>query len=726
MDGLVKRWGERLASGPNRIALSTALRGTIATATPLLLLPQLGAGAIAYPAVLGALATSMVDVGGPYRARLAGMLFQALGGPCVLLLGSLAVAQWWLAALAMAAIGIASGLIRALGPGGASCGTNMAVAFLVGLQVGATGGPSTSWASGYGAGGVWTIAVALGFWQLRPYRRLEQEVAVAWEAVARLVAAVRAAEGSVVARQRREQGIAAAHAAARDAVEHARAAVGEMRAGTAGPGTTMAQLVVLLTAATRVGAAAVALGEIATPPGAERLAAEAELERACRAVARVLLAGSGDVKLAELRGRLAAALAGRSEPHGRADLVAWAQAVRHLDNAEEALRLLFGARRRLPDLWRLPLANRLPRGAVIGALRAQVTPRSAIFRHAVRVAAVTALETAVLVHFHLPRGIWLPLTSLVVMQPDYGGTLARALERSAGTVAGAVLAGVLLATVHGKAAYDAALGLLLFATFLLIRRRYAYGIMFLTPLIILLIGASSADPWLDVAERVAYTVAGALLALGAGYLLWPHWEHEQLRDRLAVAILADKDYLDAVLSAMAKPSADAATRVAALRREAEIAVANANAGFQRMLAEPAQNRPRLAAGFALLVYLHRLCRHTIALSAQLGSAVLPPEPLAALGRLATAALEDAAAALREGRPPAPRPDFDTPLLALAPRPDFDTPVLALAPRAGGDSDAGVGSLLGRLVSDTTALLGAAASIARTVHRAAERAMVHRE
>jgi hypothetical protein len=126
------------------------------------------------------------------------MLVQALGGPCLLLLGSAAVAHWWLAAPIMAAIGILSGFIRALGPGGASLGINTAIAFLVGLQIGETGSQATAWAIGYGAGGLWTIVVALGYWQLRPYRRLEQEVAGAWEAVAALVAAVARGEGESV------------------------------------------------------------------------------------------------------------------------------------------------------------------------------------------------------------------------------------------------------------------------------------------------------------------------------------------------------------------------------------------------------------------------------------------------------------------------------------------------------------------------------------------------
>lgn len=697
----LKALGERLDTGPNRIALSTALRGTIASVAPLALLPRFGLGDLAYPAVLGALATSMVDVGGPYRSRLVAMLIQALGGPCLLLLGALAVGHWWLAALVMAAIGILSGLIRALGPGGASLGINTAVAFLVGLPIGTLGGAAPLWALGYAIGGLWTVLVALGFWQLRPYRRLEQEVASAWEAVAALVAAVAAdgAAASVVARRRREQAIAARHAAAREAVERAREALGEMRAGTAGPGTTIARLVVLLNAAARIAAASVTLGELKAAADAPRVAAESALQQACAAVARILLDGKGELALAELRRQVQATQAGGAAP-AAAEPLAWAQALRHLDNAEEALRLLFGERRRLPDLLRLALAHRGPRGAALAAIRPHLSPRSAIFRHALRVASVSAIGTAIIVRFELPHGIWLPLTSLVILQPDYGGTVARALQRSAGTIAGAVLAGALLTGLHGTAEYDVALGLLLFATFLLIRRRYGYAITFLTPIIILLIGMTSADPWIDLAERIAYTVTGALLAIAAGYLLWPSWEREQLRERLARAVRADRGYLGAVLAALAGKETPA-PRLADLRRQAELAVANADAGFQRMLAEPARRRAPVAEGFALLVYLHRLCRHAIALSAQLGAVAPPPAPLGALAGLIEAALADAARALDEGSAPAPRPAFDAPLAQVS---------AALA--GGGEGGSAAAALLGRLVSDVTGLLAATAAALR--------------
>src|SRR5947207_13369994 len=59
-----------LTTSPNQIAFIWALRGTIAAGMPLLLLPVFGFGLPSHFVAVGALNTSMVDVGGAYRSRL--------------------------------------------------------------------------------------------------------------------------------------------------------------------------------------------------------------------------------------------------------------------------------------------------------------------------------------------------------------------------------------------------------------------------------------------------------------------------------------------------------------------------------------------------------------------------------------------------------------------------------------------------------------------------------
>jgi len=63
-------------------------------------------------------------------------------------------------------------------------------------------------------------------------------------------------------------------------------------------------------------------------------------------------------------------------------------------------------------------------------------------------AVVAALGTAVITRYELAHGIWLPLTSLVILQPEYGGTITRALQRTFGTIAGAIV-GEFIASERG-------------------------------------------------------------------------------------------------------------------------------------------------------------------------------------------------------------------------------------------------------------------------------------
>jgi len=503
-----------------------------------------------------------------------------------------------------------------------------------------------------------------------------------------LAAPAVASNASAIGRVHREQQLGTLHAAATAALERAREVLGEIRAGMAGPGTTVAQLLVLIDAAAAMAGSAISLCELRAESETS-----ARLARACRAVARVLLAGKGELHLAELRNHLTGHPVD-GLPLG--EVAALNHALRNLEIAEEALRALFGVKHRLPDLLRLPFAHRSPPGTALTALRAHATPRSALFRHATRVAVVTALDTAVLVQLRLPHGIWLPLTSLTILQPEYGSTVSRALQRTLGTIGGAVIAGALLATVHGTYAYDAALAFLLFATFLVIRRNYGYGITFLTPIIILLISRGSLDPWVDLAARVAYTLAGAVLALGAAYLLWPRWERDLLRDRLVRALRALRDYLDAVLRQLAESPVNHGT-LAPLRRQAEIAVANAEAGLQRLRAEPAERAALQGVAFALLVHLNRLCRHTIMLSLLHPATPLPSQPVSELRRLIAAVLDDLAKVIGQGRMPVPWPSLE---------PQLEELMSQLKPGTPSESSP-VSELLGRIASDLLGLLGAA-------------------
>ena len=79
-------------------------------------------------------------------------------------------------------------------------------------------------------------------------------------------------------------------------------------------------------------------------------------------------------------------------------------------------------------------------------IRANLTLRSAAFRHAIRLGITLAIATALYKLTPLPihNGYWTPLTALLVLRPDFSTTVVRGIARTLGTVLGAVLAAILV------------------------------------------------------------------------------------------------------------------------------------------------------------------------------------------------------------------------------------------------------------------------------------------
>jgi len=75
-------------------------------------------------------------------------------------------------------------------------------------------------------------------------------------------------------------------------------------------------------------------------------------------------------------------------------------------------------------------------GGVVAMLRANLSLRSSVFRHAVRLAACVALADVLARSLHIGRTYWVAMTAAIVLKPDFTSTLNRGLLRLAGTFAG--------------------------------------------------------------------------------------------------------------------------------------------------------------------------------------------------------------------------------------------------------------------------------------------------
>ncbi|MFJ3841740.1 FUSC family protein [Streptomyces sp. NPDC090054] len=227
---------------------------------------------------------------------------------------------------------------------------------------------------------------------------------------------------------------------------------------------------------------------------------------------------------------------------------------------------------------------------VVRAVRRELRRDSPVFRHAVRLAAVATLGYLIAARLPVGHGYWVPITSVMVMRPDFHQTYARAVARLAGTLAGVALATGMVralgpdAQVFGLLAVVSA-GL----SFMLNRTGYAYSQCFTAAYVVFLLGMGGQAWEQTVPERVVLTLLGGALAMLA-YVVFPAWETPRLPGRLADWLAAEGRYAAAVLRSYAEPTRE---QHADLRR-ALLASREARAAWQEAYDRARQEpvRPR--------------------------------------------------------------------------------------------------------------------------------------
>ena len=345
------------------------------------------------------------------------------------------------------------------------------------------------------------------------------------------------------------------------------------------------------------------------------------------------------------------------------------------------------------DAWTLR-----PFAAVLNQSR-RIDPT--LVRFTARLAVLLMLGVAIFEYWHIPRGYWLPLTIVVVLQPDYGSTRQRAAQRLLGTLVGGVIASLLLWLKLPPVLLMTATAGTIFAFSYYLRKNYAVAVFFITLLIVLLTESASTVTIDFTIARLVATAAGGGLAMVAALLFWPVWERQRFPAYLAGALRANRDYLQLLQARLAGGGTYDPPLVAAKRR-AEVANGAVFASLQRMAADPKFQQEGLAQAAAIANGNQRLTRAftTIALHLSPGAPLKQPEA-ARFAELAGNALE--ALAVSVGQSDAPASTLAPLLAALE---DFQAP-LPESTAAGAQRDHWVFGQMSRTALELSAMLLAA-------------------
>jgi uncharacterized membrane protein YccC len=284
--------------------------------------------------------------------------------------------------------------------------------------------------------------------------------------------------------------------------------------------------------------------------------------------------------------------------------------------------------------------------------RANLTPRSAAFRHAARLVACIMLAKALAVVLAMPHAYWIPMTAAIILKPDFTATFARGMARLAGTLAGLVAMSLLLHVVPEHAPYYIALiAALTFALRGVGRSNYAVLVFAVTGLIVVLLALVGEPALASMKARGVATLVGGALALAA-YAIWPTWERSQTPLVLAEMLDTYRSYFDAVMDGLTTPGGVSDSRLAAARSQARLARSNADASSDRLFAEPRGTRSERSRATRLLATSRRFTRAALTMEAGLharGDGPPWPRELETFGRDVDVTLAALAGALRGQR-----------------------------------------------------------------------------
>jgi len=258
---------------------------------------------------------------------------------------------------------------------------------------------------------------------------------------------------------------------------------------------------------------------------------------------------------------------------------------------------------------------RLPARDLLITLRASLGTSSEAGRHALRLAAVVGVAEVIAQAAALPHGYWAALTVLIVLRPDYGSTLQRGLQRTAGTVLGAGLGVATVLLAHfGNDVLLIGIGVSLFAAYAVFPVNYLFFAVFLTDFVVVLLALAGLPADQTALDRLIGTGVGAALALAA-YILWPTWERASASEKFARVILAQCRYADLLLRSWNRPASVDSGQARSLKLAARRARIDAETSADRLADEP--DRPPMSRGLAqaLVSAVHRLALAALALEA---------------------------------------------------------------------------------------------------------------
>ncbi len=673
---------------PGKPAIVYGLRTLVVLIAPIGVGITVGHPAASVVAVMAAMFVGMADVGGAYRQKAAAMSAATIGVTVALLIGSLVGSTLSIAVPTTFIVIFLAGLAGLYGSTAATVSLVTSIMFVVSVAKFASPNLSTIFlqCSLCLAGGVWAMVMSLGLWVLRPYAPVMEAVASCYVTLSKFV------ESASVYRVREEQQEwAKEFLESQDTVIQALTSTREVWSAV-WTGHSLAnlrgnQLLVLIENANQIFNSIVALVELLVIASdrspfqqlhkeiqqvIEQLAIALQmLSKAIAFEKKNVYLGDLDRAIEALEHQwqvLRSQFIERGVNFQTDDYFYFANINKIVTNFKALAQQLRTDVQIVTDLQRgepgsiakLNISRPTPpkRSSIVETLRNNLTFRSVIFRHALRLALITTVAELVASVLKVPTGYWVTLTAVVALKPNFGGTSQTTVQRILGTVLGGIIGITLVVLIQNQLAIAVCLLVLVVAAWSIRPLSYTIFVTLLTPIIILILNMTGAGGWNIGLLRIVDSIAGGALALFGSYLLFPSWERQQLPAQLSTTIRANIAYFQQVITNYLNRGQDAfINTIGMLPDRAALENANAAAAAQRLYGDPRHVRGEVEPVMTLILYIRGFFSSvtTLAEHQREFNAEYQFTNLQAFASTIVQVLENLASSLEQGLPPQPLP-----------------------------------------------------------------------
>lgn len=245
----------------------------------------------------------------------------------------------------------------------------------------------------------------------------------------------------------------------------------------------------------------------------------------------------------------------------------------------------------------------------------QATPKSPVFRHAIRLSTIVLTSCILVESLHLHLGYWILLTAILVCQPNHYATRLRLKQRILGSLLGVLIASLL---PHMQPNLVLELGMIVITSslfFFFRTNNYSYATFFITVQVLISFYVMGFDIAYAMVNRLMDTLLGGGIALLASFYLYPDWKYINLATLNQQAIKACAKYLLFIIGQMQLEQSHNPLPYRIARRLAQDKVSELGNAVNLMSTQPKKYTAHLNKGFTLAKLNYQLLGYISSLGA---------------------------------------------------------------------------------------------------------------